>query len=150
MLFATEGFESFNAVIRSHSIHSNHRAPSRDIAAGMAHHNRLRHFLSGGTFSFPRIVAGEVDEDVDITGAQNSTLGNSRSPWLTKMAQTDHDDIQWRTIGPEPRALLALNGFDVNILGSLGSTEEAAEVQGPNKRGKLSTAGPAAGVIDWL
>lgn len=146
MLFATEGFESFNAVIRSHSIHSNHRAPSRDIAAGMAHHNRLRHFLSGGMFSFPRIVAGEVDEDVDatdedadITGARNATLSNSRSPWLTKMARTDHDHIQWRSIGPEPRALLALDGFDVNILGSLSATEsEAAEGPDSDKRGKLS------------
>ncbi|KAI6157355.1 hypothetical protein BKA82DRAFT_4410080, partial [Pisolithus tinctorius] len=50
ILFATEGFESYNAVIRDHSIHSNRQAPSRDIARGMARCNRIRHFLSGGKF----------------------------------------------------------------------------------------------------
>ncbi|KZT25811.1 hypothetical protein NEOLEDRAFT_1022253, partial [Neolentinus lepideus HHB14362 ss-1] len=48
MLFATEGFESFNAIIRSHSIHSNRHAPSLDIAISMARANRLCHLLSGG------------------------------------------------------------------------------------------------------
>ncbi|KAI0310881.1 hypothetical protein OF83DRAFT_1026280, partial [Amylostereum chailletii] len=36
MLFATEGFESFNAIIRAHSVHSNHQACSRDIALSIA------------------------------------------------------------------------------------------------------------------
>ncbi|KIJ44711.1 hypothetical protein M422DRAFT_47137 [Sphaerobolus stellatus SS14] len=49
-LFATEGFESFNAVIRKFSIPSNHQAPSRDIERGMARGNRLCHMLSGGFF----------------------------------------------------------------------------------------------------
>ncbi|EJD51251.1 hypothetical protein AURDEDRAFT_159655 [Auricularia subglabra TFB-10046 SS5] len=48
ILFATEAFESFNAVIRAKSIHSNRQAPSRDIALGFAHGNRMRHLLSGG------------------------------------------------------------------------------------------------------
>lgn len=52
ILFATENFESFNAVIRTHSIHSNRQAPSRDIARGMAQFNRVRHILSGGYFQF--------------------------------------------------------------------------------------------------
>lgn len=46
-LFATESFESFNAVIRAKSIHSNHCAPSRDIAHSFAHGSRIRHILSG-------------------------------------------------------------------------------------------------------
>ena len=46
-LFATEAFESFNAVIRAKSIHSNRQSPSRDIAKGFAHGNRIRHTLSG-------------------------------------------------------------------------------------------------------
>ncbi|KIY53297.1 hypothetical protein FISHEDRAFT_33763, partial [Fistulina hepatica ATCC 64428] len=50
MLFATEGFESFNAVIRVKSVHSNRQAPSRDIALAFAQCNRVRHILSGGLF----------------------------------------------------------------------------------------------------
>lgn len=46
-LFATEAFESFNAVIRAKSVHSNRHAPSRDIARAFAHGNRIRHLLSG-------------------------------------------------------------------------------------------------------
>ncbi|KAI6044629.1 hypothetical protein EDC04DRAFT_2865842 [Pisolithus marmoratus] len=45
ILFATEGFESYNAVIRDHSIHN--------IACGMARCHRVRHFLSGGKFHAP-------------------------------------------------------------------------------------------------
>ena len=51
MLRITETFESFNALIRALSIHSNHQAPSRDIAIGFANASRIRHLLSGGKFS---------------------------------------------------------------------------------------------------
>jgi hypothetical protein len=47
-LFATEPFESFNALIRAKIIHSNRLAPSHDIAVAFAHTNRVRHLLSGG------------------------------------------------------------------------------------------------------
>ena len=50
ILYATEAFESFNAVIRAHSVHSNRLAPSRDIAVGLAAADRIRHMLSGGLF----------------------------------------------------------------------------------------------------
>ncbi|KAF8164203.1 hypothetical protein BJ912DRAFT_1150335 [Pholiota molesta] len=50
VLFATESFESFNAVIRAKSVHSNRLAPSRDIALAFAQGNRIRHLLSGGYF----------------------------------------------------------------------------------------------------
>ncbi|KAL0567238.1 hypothetical protein V5O48_014753 [Marasmius crinis-equi] len=50
VLFATESFESYNAVIRCKSTHSNRQAPSRDIAYAFAQGNRIRHFLSGGKF----------------------------------------------------------------------------------------------------
>jgi hypothetical protein len=52
VLFATEAFESFNAVIRAKSVHSNRLAPSRDIAIAFAHNNRVRHLLSGGRHLF--------------------------------------------------------------------------------------------------
>ncbi|KAH7867912.1 uncharacterized protein C8R40DRAFT_1164165 [Lentinula edodes] len=48
MLYATEGFESFNAIIRDHSVHSNHQAPSRDIGRGFAQCSRVRHLLHRG------------------------------------------------------------------------------------------------------
>ncbi|KAJ7442954.1 hypothetical protein B0H11DRAFT_1748777, partial [Mycena galericulata] len=48
ILFATEAFESFNAVIRAKSVHSNRHAPSRDFAHAFAQGNRIRHLLSGG------------------------------------------------------------------------------------------------------
>lgn len=50
ILFATEGFEAFNAVIRLKSLHSNRQAPSRDIARAFAQGDRVRHLLSGGYF----------------------------------------------------------------------------------------------------
>ncbi|KAG8939542.1 hypothetical protein FRC04_006242 [Tulasnella sp. 424] len=49
-IFATEAFESFNGIIRSKSVHSNHQAPSRDIARAFAQESRVRHLMSGGAF----------------------------------------------------------------------------------------------------
>ena len=48
LLYATETFKLFNAIIRGYSVHSNRQAPSRDIARGFANANRIRHLLSGG------------------------------------------------------------------------------------------------------
>ncbi|PPQ96190.1 hypothetical protein CVT26_004825 [Gymnopilus dilepis] len=51
MLFATEAFESCNAVFRAKSVHSNLQSPSQDIAKAFVQGNRVRHLLSGGFFS---------------------------------------------------------------------------------------------------
>ncbi|KAJ7634450.1 hypothetical protein FB45DRAFT_1025398 [Roridomyces roridus] len=67
--FATEGFESFNAVIRAKSVHTNRQAPSRDIAQAFAQGNRIRHLLSGGKF-------------FHTTTAR--TDGDTRNPFLWK------------------------------------------------------------------
>ncbi|PSR74772.1 hypothetical protein PHLCEN_2v9569 [Hermanssonia centrifuga] len=48
ILMATEGFESFNFVIRLRSILSNRHAPSVDIAAAMSFMHAVRHLVSGG------------------------------------------------------------------------------------------------------
>ncbi|KAJ6574068.1 hypothetical protein B0H19DRAFT_1208170 [Mycena capillaripes] len=56
ILFATEAFKSFNAIIRAKSVHSNCHAPSRDIARAFAQGNRIRHLLSGGLFMKPSLA----------------------------------------------------------------------------------------------
>ncbi|CDO68416.1 hypothetical protein BN946_scf184815.g63 [Trametes cinnabarina] len=93
VLFATEGFESFNAVIRGKSIHSNHQAPSRDIARGFARANRIRHLLSGGVF-LPQAPLLSVPSYVSTT-----TLDPRR-----RYSQRSED---WKTAGPLPLMLAA-------------------------------------------
>ena len=51
ILYATEKFESFNALIRDLSMHSNRQTPSRDIGKGFANANRIQHLISGGKFN---------------------------------------------------------------------------------------------------
>jgi hypothetical protein len=48
--FATEGFESQNAVIRLQSVHSNRSAPSKDIAKGFSFIHAVRHLVCGGYY----------------------------------------------------------------------------------------------------
>jgi hypothetical protein len=50
ILFATEGFESYNAVIRLRSVHSSRSAPSKDIAESFSHLHAVRHLVCGGAF----------------------------------------------------------------------------------------------------
>jgi hypothetical protein len=52
ILFATETFESYNAIIRGKSVHSNRLVPSWDIALAFAHYSQVRHLLSGGRHFF--------------------------------------------------------------------------------------------------
>ncbi|KAJ7269484.1 hypothetical protein C8J57DRAFT_1435517 [Mycena rebaudengoi] len=93
MLFATEGFESFNAIIRSCSIHSNRHAPSLDIASRMARGNHVRHLLSRGFFP--------ADKDFSSTSEKPS-----RSPWMELLP--DH---------LTPLKLVEINSFASRLLG---------------------------------
>ncbi|KAI0723525.1 hypothetical protein C8Q76DRAFT_614464 [Earliella scabrosa] len=87
-LFATEAFESFNAVIRAKSVHSNRQAPSRDIAHGFAQGNRIRHLLSGGYFQ-------HSPQERDVREGDSSM---SRTPFSFLAGD-------WRTVGEGPRSL---------------------------------------------
>ncbi|KAJ3776881.1 hypothetical protein FB446DRAFT_784792 [Lentinula raphanica] len=70
ILFATEVFESYNAIIRAKSIHSNRLAPSRDIAFAFAKQNRIRHMLSGGVFLDRSHVTPNKKADEDFDNVQ--------------------------------------------------------------------------------
>lgn len=48
LLYATEGFESFNFLIRLRSVHSNRHAPSTDITEAFSLLHAVRHLVSGG------------------------------------------------------------------------------------------------------
>ncbi|KAI0355311.1 hypothetical protein OH77DRAFT_1424796, partial [Trametes cingulata] len=78
-LFATEAFESFNAVIRAKSVHSNRQAPSRDIARAFAQGNRIRHLLSGGCFQHPDGM--HIDARGDSTESPRAAFSFRRCDW---------------------------------------------------------------------
>lgn len=134
MLFATEGFESFNAVIRSFSIHSNHRAPSRDIALGMAQHNRVQHFLSSGFLYVPHILSGRIDDHTE-QHAFKLAQRSARSPWLARMSQERCARGIWRQLGSDPLALLSLGQFEEMVLGT--------------SEHELDTARAEIGMLQW-
>ena len=137
MLFATEGFESFNAIIRAHSVHSNRHAPSRDIAKSMAQCNRTRHLLSGGYFQ-RRKHSPFLDDNVDSHDDDYVTqlIMAGKSPWLETQRATEHSE--WITIGPQPRALVQVNEFAQRILGIKDDIEEHTSL----RAGELYTACP--------
>ncbi|KAJ6631547.1 hypothetical protein B0H10DRAFT_1772594, partial [Mycena sp. CBHHK59/15] len=113
MLFATEGFESFNAIIRSCSVHSNRHAPSHDISARMGKGNRIRHLLSGGFFP----VNGDF---------KASSEHQSSSPWMdTTLAQLK--EYTWAQASDSSRRLTELNSFGARLLG--WDTTESTTVQ---------------------
>lgn len=112
ILFATEGFESFNAVIRAKSVHSNRQAPSRDIAHAFAQGSRIRHFLSGGL-----ITQHAKHPDVQI----NESSTHSLSP-------STHDAS---TAGPGPLAIVARPNIITDYLG-LKFPDETRGRQLPN------------------
>jgi len=88
ILFATEAFESFNAVIRAKSIHSNRQAPSRDIGMAFAQGNRVRHLLSGGYFIPAHLLSTPLDKASELPHSEMLIPSN------------------WHTVGPGPLHLI--------------------------------------------
>ncbi|KAJ3727646.1 hypothetical protein C8R42DRAFT_572308 [Lentinula raphanica] len=79
MLFATEGFESFNAIIRACSVHSNRHAPSKDVAHRMARGNRIRHLMKGGYIARPQSTASVLNAANASTVTANDWVSVSTS-----------------------------------------------------------------------
>ncbi|KAJ7728363.1 hypothetical protein B0H16DRAFT_1331027 [Mycena metata] len=81
-LFATEAFESFNAIIRAKSVHSNRHAPSRDIARAFAQGNRIRHLLSGGLFMQPSLISANTSSQGRLELVANRNLSPHQKDWV--------------------------------------------------------------------
>jgi predicted component of type VI protein secretion system len=92
ILFATEAFESFNAIIRAKSVHSNRHAPSQDIAQAFAQGNRVCHLLSSGRF---QVKSGSVVAPQGLS-------------W---------DASTWLSAGPGPLSLVAKPSTVTQYLG---------------------------------
>ncbi|KAF7318315.1 hypothetical protein HMN09_00340300 [Mycena chlorophos] len=105
MLFATEGFESYNAIIRACSIHSNRHAPSRDIAWQMARSNRVRHLLNGGLLRRPPTAIFEPASITDLD-----------SPWM-RIPLPALEQSRWLSAGQHPLGLLAKEAFGARFFG---------------------------------
>ncbi|KAJ4481358.1 hypothetical protein C8R41DRAFT_922309 [Lentinula lateritia] len=90
ILYATEGFESFNAIIRDHSVHSNHQAPSRDIGRGFAQCSRIRHLLHGGVFfNPPETLMNNTSSSTPSSCSDNPMHWVSAGPLPLKLARTN-------------------------------------------------------------
>src|ERR1700735_5106499 len=98
ILFATEAFESFNAIIRAKSVHSNRQAPSWDIGRAFAQGNHMRHLLSGGFF---------IPKESDAQPPSN----------LTSSIPIPQHEHYWRTIGPGPQQLVSMPSPALSSLG---------------------------------
>lgn len=110
ILFATEAFESFNAIIRAKSVHSNRHAPSRDIARAFAQGNRVRHILSGGYFVFKPLLSNSAPFSSGSFPTNASNSAESRIPF-------SFEKKDWHTAGEGPRSLVHSPNTATSYLG---------------------------------
>ena len=103
-IFATEGFESFNTVIRSKSVHSNRHAPSKDIALAFAHGSRIRHLLSGAYFPI---------RNTEMDGSGQRTLSGQLPPGIIDAREAG----LWRQVGRGPLGLVERPNIVTDYLG---------------------------------
>ncbi|KAK7015952.1 hypothetical protein R3P38DRAFT_3203654 [Favolaschia claudopus] len=118
ILFATEAFESFNAIIRQKSVHSNRHAPSRDIAQGFAQGNRIRHLLSGGLFMPKTHTSSQIgpseSSPPDVTASELAPNNTGTNMALDIKDSRKHD---WASVGPGARNLIASHSTVNTYLG---------------------------------
>ncbi|THU93269.1 hypothetical protein K435DRAFT_829530 [Dendrothele bispora CBS 962.96] len=102
ILFATEAFESFNAVIRAKSVHSNRQAPSRDIAHAFAQGNRIRHTLSNGLFALSQEPSEHHETQPHSRKNRTAVMQFSSSAPSFSFKRED-----WTSVGMGVRSMLA-------------------------------------------
>ncbi|KAJ7711756.1 hypothetical protein B0H16DRAFT_1667716 [Mycena metata] len=112
-LFATEAFESFNAIIRAKSVHSNRHAPSRDIARAFAQGNRIRHLLSGGLFMQPSLVTAPAPAAANAA----QTMTSARRLELVANRTLSPHQKDWVCAGRGPMSLVATPNTVTQYLG---------------------------------
>ncbi|KAI0073921.1 hypothetical protein K474DRAFT_1677553 [Panus rudis PR-1116 ss-1] len=117
ILFATEGFESFNAVIRAHSVHSNRQSPSRDIARSMARQNRTRHILSGGYFPINLPFSSRSIETNSSPANQSTSTPTITSTWIRMLLHEDLRHIRVRKAGRAVGSLITSGELCSDLLG---------------------------------
>ncbi|KAJ7502053.1 hypothetical protein B0H11DRAFT_1712975, partial [Mycena galericulata] len=144
MLFATEGFESFNAIIRTCSVHSNRHAPSRDIATRMARGNRLRHLLSGGFFR-QNVQPAPMTIPRGQTRPSEPTLG---TPWMS-IPLSELKGTRWVTAGTGALSLLQLNSFGSRLMG-FAKSEAGITIPAMSSRNKDTTLVYTPGVVQLI
>lgn len=104
ILFATEAFESFNAIIRAKSVHSNRHAPSRDIALAFAQSNRVRHLLSGGHFDIQSLIVSGMQGSEAVIAVPSVPVTNAQP--LPEIPVFSHKPGDWKYAGAGPRGLV--------------------------------------------
>ncbi|KAF7965797.1 hypothetical protein HWV62_41769 [Athelia sp. TMB] len=117
ILFATEAFESFNAIIRAKSVHSNRHAPSRDIAKAFAQGNRVRHILSGGHFLFQPLLSKSTAPPTPINLIPSAPSSSSDPKRKKNSTPFSFDRCDWHTAGDGARSLVYRPNTVTNYLG---------------------------------
>ncbi|KAJ3739985.1 hypothetical protein DFH05DRAFT_1406273 [Lentinula detonsa] len=107
MLFATESFESYNAIIRTRSVHSNRHAPSKDIANAMARSNRVRHLLNGGLFWVPSDRVSDIG---------SLLMPDTIYQRMSKAPLRYANPPNWKSASSEVYALIKILDFDKKLL----------------------------------
>ncbi|KAJ7606697.1 hypothetical protein FB45DRAFT_765011, partial [Roridomyces roridus] len=122
-LFATEAFESFNAIIRAESVHSNRHAPSRDIARAFAQGNRIRHLLSGGHFMRPSLILANPPSTPAAPGNPAASADPAAAAASASVLSKNQND--WVQAGVGPMSLVSSPNTVTQYLG-LGEKKKAS------------------------
>ncbi|KAJ3846380.1 hypothetical protein EV368DRAFT_52883, partial [Lentinula lateritia] len=167
ILFETEVFESYNAVISAKSIHSNRLAPSRDIAWAFAKQNQIRHMLSGGQF----LDGEQIDLNPSSKAVEDTTL--PQKDRLTRVQQYFRNGSvapeHWVQVGQSALDVVSWSGVIKKSLGvvdhvvgglpstgmataetSLYSPQEKAECSFHRAKLFLATNGDKCSPLDFV